>query len=633
MRHSNDVGRARRRGGQMACAALVLLAAAGWARHGSAADVAGRVGAGSVTALAIDPQTPTTVYARTECGGAVKSTDGGDSWRAAGSGLPETLSGYNGGPLAIDPDMPSTLYAGKGASNSGRGSAVFKSTNGGDSWEVASTGLPVPNTGCSNGCGRIVIDPLTPRTLYAVGLGFAGTFKSTDGATSWVDTGLTDYSNGFAIDPVTPSTLYAGTGGHGVFKSTDGGATWNAANAGLPSTDGFISVRALAIDPSAPSTLYAAASGGIFRSTNASATWRAVNTVLADVFVLIIDPITTSTLYAGVYYTDSVFKSTNGGTTWRMATSGLPEPTYLTALAIDPGTPDILYAGTYDGGLPPHGSVFKSTDGGSTWSTTGLTGDPICGDGVQCRSEECDDGNTVNGDGCDANCTASRCGNGIVAAPEECDDGNYDPFDGCTNACTICGDGIVAPGEECDDGNRNNDDGCTNACRAQRLRRRVPEPGCEQCDDGNAVHQRRLHSNDLRPTSAATASLTPPEQCDDGNRDEQRRRAPTRVCRNVCGDGFVNPATEQCDDGNTSNGDGCDNNCTPTACGNGIVHPAAEQCDDGNLIERRRLRLQLHADRVRQRHRHRRRAVRRRQPAIPATAAPTSCTALRQRHR
>jgi len=50
----------------------------------------------------------------------------------------------------------------------------------------------------------------------------------------------------------------------------------------------------------------------------------------------------------------------------------------------------------------------------------------------------------------------------------------------------------------------------------------------------------------------------------------------------VCQNGFTEPG-ELCDDGNLTNGDGCDNNCTPTACGNGIL-TNGEQCDDGNLI-------------------------------------------------
>src|SRR5688572_5541910 len=50
----------------------------------------------------------------------------------------------------------------------------------------------------------------------------------------------------------------------------------------------------------------------------------------------------------------------------------------------------------------------------------------------------------------------------------------------------------------------------------------------------------------------------------------------------VCGNGVVE-APELCDDTNLVSGDGCDENCTPTACGNGVV-TLGEQCDDGNLL-------------------------------------------------
>jgi cysteine-rich repeat protein len=63
------------------------------------------------------------------------------------------------------------------------------------------------------------------------------------------------------------------------------------------------------------------------------------------------------------------------------------------------------------------------------------TGWAACGDGFTHRSERCDDGNAVNGDGCDSNCTPTACGNGIVTAGEACDDGNTGDGDGCDSKC------------------------------------------------------------------------------------------------------------------------------------------------------------------------------------------------------
>jgi cysteine-rich repeat protein len=62
------------------------------------------------------------------------------------------------------------------------------------------------------------------------------------------------------------------------------------------------------------------------------------------------------------------------------------------------------------------------------------------------------------------------CGNGIVEPGEECDDGNTVNWDGCSSTCVceppppVCGNGIVESGEQCDDGNTVNWDGCSSTC-------------------------------------------------------------------------------------------------------------------------------------------------------------------------
>ena len=78
----------------------------------------------------------------------------------------------------------------------------------------------------------------------------------------------------------------------------------------------------------------------------------------------------------------------------------------------------------------------------------------ICGNNITEIGEECDDGNTADGDGCDSACVIEICGNGKVQIGEECDDGNTISGDGCNATCydEYCGDNIVQPGlgEECD---------------------------------------------------------------------------------------------------------------------------------------------------------------------------------------
>jgi hypothetical protein len=286
--------------------------------------------------------------------------------------------------LVIDPGTPRTLYAGTW------GAGVFKSTDGGATWDAANVGLP-------NLYGYIVsalaIDPIA---LYAATGTCSdvscsgGVFKSTDGGATWSATGLNNDTyfvsiiDALAIDPNLPSTLYAGGIASGFFKSTDAGKTWSQANAGPPDANSARNVSALVIDPSTPRTLYAGTlydlngSGAVFKSTDAGETWSAASAGLPypSVFALAIDPITdpskSRTLYAGG--AGGVFKSTNAGESWSAANAGLPTDTNVGALAIDPITPSTLYAGT--GGFNGNArGIFKSTDAGNTWNAlnTGLT--------------------------------------------------------------------------------------------------------------------------------------------------------------------------------------------------------------------------------------------------------------------
>jgi cysteine-rich repeat protein len=90
-----------------------------------------------------------------------------------------------------------------------------------------------------------------------------------------------------------------------------------------------------------------------------------------------------------------------------------------------------------------------------------------CANGTLEAGEQCDDGNTVAGDGCSPTCRLEVCGNGILDPGEQCDDGNTTDGDGCSATCQReprCGDGFVDAGEECDDGNTTSGDGCSATC-------------------------------------------------------------------------------------------------------------------------------------------------------------------------
>ena len=253
---------------------------------------------------------------------------------------------------------------------------------------------------------------------------------------------------------------------------------------------------------------------------------------------------------------------------------------------------------------------------------------PACGDGlINQPSEECDDHNSVPGDGCNGICKVEpnftcptagqpciptfKCGNGKIEPGEVCDDGNTVANDGCSADCTVqsasyicptpgqpckkisvCGDKRVNGDENCDDGNTVSGDGCDQDCHK--------ETGWLCLSPGNPCKRVNVCGDGIQSTG---------EQCDDGNTKggdgcsadcksmESGFQCPTpgKPCldMNKCGDGIVT-GTETCDDANTDPKDGCDNCKIQTGyacpypgakciakCGDGILL-LNERCDDGN---------------------------------------------------
>lgn len=177
----------------------------------------------------------------------------------------------------------------------------------------------------------------------------------------------------------------------------------------------------------------------------------------------------------------------------------------------------------------------------------------------------------------------ASCGNGIVEAPEECDDGNTEDGDACLNICKLarCGDGVLWKGREaCDDGNKDNSDACLQDCNPAQCGDGFVQIGQEGCDDGNKIETDACLS-DCTPARCGDAVIWHGrEACDDGN--DRNEDACLNTCRfNVCGDGFIGGPNEQCDDGNQIDNDGCTKNCKSPTCGDGILN-GDEECDDGN---------------------------------------------------
>src|SRR5258706_134341 len=170
---------------------------------------------GRVTAIAVprssEPR-PKTFYIGSAGGGVWKTSNGGVTWQSVSSGLgSETV-----GDLADAPSDSNIVWVGTGEKNSLRsqdwGGGVYKATDGGRTW--TQMGLPG-----SRAIGRIVIHPTSPDTVYVAALGHLwgannerGVYKTTDGGKTWTRILFVNDTTGFVdleMDPRDPNTLYA----------------------------------------------------------------------------------------------------------------------------------------------------------------------------------------------------------------------------------------------------------------------------------------------------------------------------------------------------------------------------------------------------------------------------------------
>lgn len=186
---------------------------------------------------------------------------------------------------------------------------TYKSTDGGTSWQPVKVTVTHPLLQGIPDTVAIAIDPSDANKIYLLGAvtGTSAVFKSIDGGQNWTAVLLTGIGVGsgtqanywLAIDPVVTSTIYV-EGANKVMRSTDSGATWNALPA-LANVAGIVGTVGLAIDPNKSGVVYVTSGGGtINKSTDFGQTWTSLklNPALSPTISgIFVDPTNSQRLY------------------------------------------------------------------------------------------------------------------------------------------------------------------------------------------------------------------------------------------------------------------------------------------------------------------------------------------------
>jgi photosystem II stability/assembly factor-like uncharacterized protein len=250
--------------------------------------------------------------------------------------------------------------------------------------------------------GRVVAVtgvPSQPNVYYFGAVG-GGVFKTTDSGNSWIPVSDGQFKTGsvgaIAVADSDPNVVYAGMGeacvrgnathGDGVYKSVDAGRTWK--NVGLQDSYHIGAVR---IHPKNPDIVYVAALGhlwgpnemrGVYRTTDGGATWKQVlkRSNSAGAVDLAMDPSNPRVIYASFWEISrkpwrmdsggpgsGIFKTTDGGDTWTEISRapGLPKGVLgRIGVTVSPANPERVWAliEATDGGL------FRSDNGGRNWT-------------------------------------------------------------------------------------------------------------------------------------------------------------------------------------------------------------------------------------------------------------------------
>ena len=303
---------------------------------------------GDIVGLVMNPVTPTTLFAFAHDAGIFASYDGAAHWQQI------LLDGWPN-LLVFDAEDPQVMYFGSK-------DHLLRTVNGGSDWELVSPEFHSNLYPAAH--------PTTSGVIYVGSSNPPGLFLSDDFGDTWVTrtNGLTDTNVlAIAFHPDDSNRMLAGTQGGNVFLSTDGGNNWDWK--AKVSTH----IERLYFNPFGAHEAWATSE--VLQGTHYYPPDYLYKSGDPELEVWIpVDVASGNVVRSLTFLTDTIwlaggegFTSTNGGASWTPVSSAGLEAGWregTSAFAIDPGNPDVVYAGN-------HGhAMFKSSDGGATWSKT-----------------------------------------------------------------------------------------------------------------------------------------------------------------------------------------------------------------------------------------------------------------------
>lgn len=319
--------------------------------------------------IAIDPKDPTmnTAYAGTHGTGVYKTTNGGASWQPKNNGIADNSVVYA---VAVNPGNHALVYAATRIANTTYTGILYKSDNGGDSWYTV---LQYSDDWVYS----IAVSPTQPNIVMVAvhtrgpriskDYGNAGTWSGVNPPTNLSTTDVQRWDKGRAVafNPESGSdwAYYTAWDNGKVSYSTDNGNDWNMSSG---ASSAQVYPNGISVKPNNSNIVYLAdhdhsnnIPGDVLRSSDRGVSYALTALTNETTYSVAALSNASDVALAGTWM-DGLWKTDNGGSSWYRSMAGITN-SRVTGFAFPGGS--TIYGSTQSGG-----GVFKSTDGGATWS-------------------------------------------------------------------------------------------------------------------------------------------------------------------------------------------------------------------------------------------------------------------------